>query len=151
MVFPDSKKRHRMLEQMATWDLSDSLFCTLMQQMLLGCFFLSLAKQCCVTDDTGGVIAFVIVPIHQCIIGMVYWGYYLSVFSVVGTGNKIFPYWFQRSIQLPLVPFYLNDFMRFVQNRCTLQEKIDKSGVYSVHRVSWYSWPQNEPFHKMNE
>jgi hypothetical protein len=35
-------------------------------------FVLSLAKQCCVTDDTGGVIAFVIVPIHQCMIGMVY-------------------------------------------------------------------------------
>jgi hypothetical protein len=42
-------------------------------------YFLSLAKGCCVTDDTGGVIAFVIVPIHQYIIGMVYWGYHLSV------------------------------------------------------------------------
>ncbi len=32
---------------------------------------LSLAKWCCVTDDTGGVISFIIVPIHQWIIGMV--------------------------------------------------------------------------------
>jgi hypothetical protein len=61
-----------MLEQMETGDSSDSLFCTSMQLTLSRCLFLSLAKQCCVTDDTGGVIAFVIVPIHQCIIGMVY-------------------------------------------------------------------------------
>jgi hypothetical protein len=54
-----------MLEQTATGDFSDSLFCTSMQRTLSECFFLPLAKQCCVTDDTGGVIAFVIVPIHQ--------------------------------------------------------------------------------------
>ncbi len=49
MVFPDSKKRHRMLEQMALCDFSDLIFLPFNASNARDVSFLPPVKQCCVS------------------------------------------------------------------------------------------------------